>query len=68
MGGDWVFIGNDCGVLGVCIASISMIGHALRQIKRQRLVPFKMCRDTLLNDPISYGAIVFVISLSMTHH
>lgn len=64
----WVVIGSSLliigGFLGVCVGSMSMIGHALRRIKHPRLVPFKMCRDTLLNDPLSYGAIVFVISLS----
>tara|TARA_B100001121_G_scaffold95670_1_gene84613 strand:+ start:18780 stop:21227 length:2448 start_codon:yes stop_codon:yes gene_type:complete len=52
------------GFFGLCVSSISFIGHALRRIKSQRFVAFKMCRDTLLNDPLSYGAIVFVISLS----
>ena len=52
------------GFFGLCVASTSFVGHALRRVKSSYLVPFKMSRDTLLNDPLSYGAIIFVISLS----
>ena len=52
------------GFFGICIGSVSFIGHVLRRVKSERLIPFKMARDTLLKDPLSYGAIVFVISLA----
>ncbi len=52
------------GFFGVCVGSISFIGHSLRRLTNDRFIYFKMARDTLLKDPLSYGAIVFVISLS----
>ncbi|MEK9726786.1 MAG: FtsX-like permease family protein [Candidatus Margulisiibacteriota bacterium] len=52
------------GFFGICIGCVSFMGHALRRIESDRLIPFKMARDTLLKDPLSYGAIVFVISLA----
>jgi putative ABC transport system permease protein len=52
------------GFFGLCISSMSFIGYWLGRIRDHRWVAFKMCRDTLRRDPLSYGAIVFVISLS----
>ncbi len=52
------------GFFGVSVGSTSFIGHFLRRIKTPKLVHFKMARDTLLKDPLSYGAIVFVIALA----
>ncbi|MGC6366699.1 MAG: ABC transporter permease [Candidatus Marinamargulisbacteria bacterium] len=52
------------GFFGLSIGCIGFIGHALRRITSHRGIRFKMTRDTLLKDPLSYGAIVFVIALS----
>ena len=52
------------GFFGVSVGSTSFLGHFLRRISTPRLVYFKMARDTLLKDPLSYGAIVFVIALA----
>ncbi len=52
------------GFFGICIGSISFLGHSLRRLTSPKLIYFKMARDTLLKDPLSYGAIVFVIALA----